>query len=222
MRAKRQADARSKVHSDCVRPIGSAANSRPRVLVGGRSFYTASIRCCAKCAPPRTLAVRTLPGSNFLSIAARVIPVSRENDRFVSLVTLCFVGAAFFVLLAPAFMRPRFIALRMPFVIRVFPLPQFFAVVGKVRFLLFVERGFILLVINFSVCSDLRSVASATSSGDCICSFRVTSSPRPHPLGVLSSSLFDSHLQLFTIVHNYFALRASNCASFALHTAMTK
>jgi hypothetical protein len=113
VRAKRQSDASSKVHSDCVRPIGSAANSRPRVLVGGRSFYTASIRCLSNCAPSGTLAVRTLPGPNFLSIAARVIPVSRENDRFVSLVTLCFIGAAFFVLFAPAFMRPRCTALRM-------------------------------------------------------------------------------------------------------------
>src|SRR5438874_12247406 len=147
VRAKRQADARSKVHSDCVRPIGSAANSRPRVLVGGRSFYTASIRCCAKCAPPRTLAVRTLPGSNFLSIAARVIPVSRENDRFVSLVTLCFVGAAFFVVIAPAFILTLFIALRMPFIVSVFSTLQFLAVTGKEIFPLFVERGFIILVL---------------------------------------------------------------------------
>src|SRR5439155_12383951 len=79
-----------------------------------------------------------------------------------------------------------------------------FRIACIVRFFLLVEFGFIFLPIDFPPCNDFRAVASVISSGissgDRLCSLRVTSSPCPHPLGVLSSSLFDSHLKLFTII----------------------
>src|SRR5205823_5402974 len=153
-------------------------------------------------------------------IGARIIPVPRENDCFVLLITLRIVLAAFFVLLAPTPMRTRDIALLVPFVICASPTLHPFRIACIVRFFLLVEFGFIFLPIDFPPCNDFRAVASVISSGDCPCSFRITSSPRPHLLGVLSSSLFDSHLpnysHIFTVA--YFT-RARFCL-FALHAAI--
>ena len=127
----------------CKRRIATAALPNVDAHALARSFVVPSspfrfVRCRPDCAAGirclfagTTLwrkSPKTLPRPNFPRISRNVIPASRENDRLVSLVPLCFVGAAFFVLLAPAFMRPRFIVLQMPFVIRVFPPPQLFGI----------------------------------------------------------------------------------------------
>src|SRR6266568_4833718 len=51
----------------------------------------------------------------------------------------------------------------------------------------------ILLVIDLPARSDLRALALPASSGNRVCSLRVASSLSPLTLGILSSSLFDSH-----------------------------
>lgn len=92
--AQRPRHPRAKAHSNRKGQVSFAANPRidrdllsiafsPRLLVRRHSFYTPSIRRLPNCAPSGALEIRTLPFTNLLSIAVRVIPMPRENDRFV-------------------------------------------------------------------------------------------------------------------------------------------
>src|SRR5438552_2767786 len=99
------------------------------------------------------------PCKNLLAIARHVIAVSCEDELLVFFIPLRFVSPAFLVFLAPTLTRARDIALSMPYVICVFPLPQLVSIASEIRFFLLVKFRPILLAISLQPGSDFCGVA---------------------------------------------------------------